>query len=119
MLNFSECGSDKHLAAWHLDTNPKPSHPVTNHGGEQSQEQNENSQVPQEEVNAKITEIYGDKPGGRLCSKIYLANIFSKEQLEQKVKAYVVINNKSNCSLAKLELFDFLGKEGGNILPIY
>jgi hypothetical protein len=64
-------------------------------------------------VAASCTEICAGKPGGRSCSKICLSNIFSEEHPERKIKVYVVIDDQSNCSLAKPELFNLiLGKNG-------
>lgn len=43
-------------------------------------------------------------------------NIYPNSQPENKVKAYVVIDDQSNCSLAKPKLFDLLNL-GGKATP--
>ena len=106
-VKCSECGSEKHLAALHVDHPPKPSNSGTGHGGEEK-----NDQAPLTEVAATCTEICAGKLGGRSCSKICLANVFSEEHPERKIKVYVAIDDQSNCTLAKPELFDLLGKNG-------
>lgn len=63
-------------------------------------------------VTAKCTELCGEKRGGRSCAKICLANIYDRNQPDKKIKAYVIVDNQSNCSLAKSELFDQLGIHG-------
>ena len=54
----------------------------------------------------KFTEVCGQQPGGKSCSKICLANVYVHGQRENKVKAYIVSDDQSNCSLAKSQLFD-------------
>ena len=114
-VKCSECGSDKHLAALHVNHLPKPTDPETDHGGENRNDdggEEEREQAPPEHITASCTQICAGKPGGRSCSKICLANVFSKEHPEKKIKMYVAIDDQSNCSLAKPELFDLLDKNG-------
>ena len=47
----------------------------------------------------------GDKPGGRSCSMICLANIYVNQHPDRKVKTYVLIDDQSNCSLAKPHIY--------------
>jgi hypothetical protein len=77
-VKCSECGSDRHLAALHVDHPPKPPNSGTDHGGEKRDDQK-----PPDNVVASCTEISAGKPGGRSCSKICLANIFSEEHPER------------------------------------
>jgi hypothetical protein len=108
----TECGSNKHLAALHVDGEQR-------HGGEQvaNKDQSDDGANPRqnqhaEEITTKCTEICGNSPGGKSCSKICLANIYVNGHPETKVKAYVVIDDQSNSSLAKSELLDRLNVHG-------
>ena len=47
-----------------------------------------------------------------LRTKICLANIYVNQHPDRKVKAYVLIDDQSNCSLAKPRLFDILNIDG-------
>ena len=53
-------------------------------------------------------QLCGNVTGG----KIYLVNIYANRHPKNKVKAYVVIDDQSNCSLAKPKLFDLLNLAG-------
>ena len=108
----TECGSNKHLAALHVDGEQR-------HGGEQTANKDKsgdgtNPQQSQQagEITAKCTEVCGNSPGGKSCSKICLANVYLSGHPETKVKSYVVIDDQSNSSLAKSELFDRLNVHG-------
>ena len=45
---------------------------------------------------------------GKSCAKICLANVYAASEPQRKIKAYVVIDDQSNYSLARSELFDKL-----------
>ena len=99
----SECQSDRHLAALHAGKPPDQNMPEQkdeDHGGEN------------ESITAKCTELCGGTRGGRSCAKICLANIYDKNQPNKKIKTYVIVDDRSNCSLAKSELFDQLNIQG-------
>ena len=105
-VKCSECHSDKHVSALHagLPSQPNPSQPAAavdahQHGGEPT-------------VTSSCTEVCGDTIEARSCAKICLANIYADGQPENKIKAYVVIDDQSNCSLAKPKLFDLLNLDG-------
>ena len=119
-IKCSECGSEKHLSALHVDRREKPNDPDKVHGGEHKHENQQgrdgsNDQQQNDDssrITTTCTEICGGPPGGRSCSKICLANIYVKEHPERKVKAYVLIDDQSNCSLATPQLFDLLNIDG-------
>ena len=111
-VTCTECGSDKHLAALHV-------HGEQKHGGEHAanKDQSGNGTTPQQnqqsgEITTKCVEVCGSFPGGKSCSKICLANVYVSRHPETKVKSYVVIDNQSNSSLTKSELFDRLNVHG-------
>ena len=104
-----ECQSEKHVTALHIgpssgpDSNTRaPERPADPHrqGGEPSN------------VTARCTEVCGNTAGGRSCSKICPAFIYWNGQPKNKIKAYVVIDDQGNCSLAKSKLFNMLNLEG-------
>ena len=47
------------------------------------------------------TELCATKHSGSSCPNICLISIYVKTNLDEKIRTYVVINNQSNCSLAK------------------
>ena len=107
-----ERGSNKHLAALHVDGEQR-------HGGEQvaNKDQSDDGANPRQnqhagEITTKCTENSGSSLGGKSCSKTCLANIYFTGHPETKVKAYVVIDDQSNSSLAKSELLDRINVHG-------
>ena len=101
-VKCSECGSEKHLAALHVDRKEKPKEPDQVHGRKQKNEsqQTREGKVSQQQkeqspsITTTCTEICGDKPGGRSCSKICIANIYVKGHPDKKVKAYILTMTK-------------------------
>ena len=75
-------------------------------GGEQQQDENP-------EVMSKCTEVCGNAFGSRSCSKICLVRVYPADQRDRAIKAYVVIDEQSNRSLAKTKQFDTFGIEAG------
>jgi hypothetical protein len=109
-VECSICKSDKHLVALHVDAGVKD-------GGEPRNKLQPERQVgPQneqsDEIITKCTEVCGTVTGGKSCSKICLANVYVRGRPETKVETYVVIDDQSNSSLAKPELFDRLNING-------
>ncbi|XP_028407859.1 uncharacterized protein LOC114530488 [Dendronephthya gigantea] len=104
-VTCTECDSDKHLAALHSEAHPK-------NGGELPPKSNETKEDTHEEITTKCTELCGNTRGGKSCSKICLANVYLHGNPGHKLKAYVVIDDQSNSSLAKPELFDVLNVHG-------
>ena len=100
-VKCSECHSDKHVSALHAGppSQPTAAEDAHQHGGEPT-------------VTSSCTEVCGDTIEARSCAKICLANIYAISQPENKIKAYVVIDDQSNCSLAKPKLFDILNLDG-------
>ncbi|CAB4024747.1 Hypothetical predicted protein, partial [Paramuricea clavata] len=82
-----------------IGTPPKPEE-VKGHGEETAK------------VNTKCIDVCGQQSGGKSCAKICLAHVFVHGQTETKIRAYVVIDDQSNCSLGKSVLFDQLNLRG-------
>ena len=63
-------------------------------------------------ITAKCTELCSKKHGGRSCAKICLANVYDRNHPQKKITTYVVMDDQSNCSLGKSNLFDQLNMQG-------
>lgn len=57
-------------------------------------------------VTSKCTDICGTTVRSRSCSKICLVKVYPAGQRERAVKTYVVLDEQSNKSLARSELFE-------------
>ena len=117
-----ECASEKHVSALHVGPPPElwntgESKEKTLEGAKQSTPEKEASSYGEEgiKVSTKCTKVCHQSPGGKSCSKICLANNYTAAQPERKVRVYVVINDQSNCSLAKPMLFNKLSSQGETI----
>ena len=87
VVKCSECQSERHLSALHPDS---PSNPATKikeqvdvhpHGEEAN------------DLTATCTEVCGNTSGSKSCSKICLANVYSRDHPDNKIKAYVIIDD--------------------------
>ncbi|XP_026003932.1 uncharacterized protein LOC113009687 [Astatotilapia calliptera] len=113
-----ECNSNKHVAALHAGPAPwtqntkaqniAPDQDREEHGGESSLDL---------ETSSACTQVCGDLGGGRSCSKICQAYIYPKGHPDKKVKVYAIIDDQSNRSLAKSNLFDTFGIPMSNLAP--
>lgn len=107
----SECQSEIHLTALHAGTPPKPKDPEKEaQGGEEKDDQRQGEEPNQ--ITTTCTEICGNTPGGKSCSKIFLAKIYVNGKPNAKIKAYVVIEDQSNRLLAKSQVFERLKLDG-------
>ncbi len=109
-VECSICKSDKHLVALHVDAGVKDGGEPRNKLQPERQASPQNEQS--DEITTKCTEVCGTVTGGKSCSKICLANVYVRGRPETKVETYVVIDDQSNSSLAKPELFDRLNING-------
>jgi len=92
--NCLKCGSDMHATAMHLE---RVQQTPTQHGGERKG------------VNSKCTQICGSTNfAGKSCAKLVPVTVFSSRNPEVGVKAYAILDEQSNKTLAKSELFDML-----------
>ena len=60
-------------------------------------------------VNPKCTQVCGtenDKFKGRSCAKTVLVRVYPQDHPENSLKVYAIVDDQSNWSLAKPELFD-------------
>ena len=57
-------------------------------------------------VGATCTEVCGPGQWSRSCSKICLAKLYPKGSKDMAIKAYVILDDQSNRSLARPEFFE-------------
>ena len=101
-VKCQSCGSDCHPTALHVHGEEKqPKLPA-----------NELTVKAEEQVNAKCTQICRGGVVGKSCAKMVLVKVFPSGKPEKAVKLYVIIDDQSNRSLARSELFDKLGIGG-------
>lgn len=101
-LECTECKSTQHIAALHPGPAPwraPDSAALETNGGEQVA-----NLAPA--IISKCTEICGQNNCSRSCSKICLVKIYPVGHKEKAVKAYAVLDEQSNMSLAKSEFFE-------------
>ena len=119
-IKCSECQSDKHASALHVGV-PIKDGQLTEAKEESRNEENEyklegearnHGEEASKSIPAKCMEICGNRQKGKSCSEICLTKVYVNGQPERKIKAYVVIDEQSNCSLAKSNLFDKLNVNG-------
>ena len=96
-VKCSECHNDKHVAALHAGPPGKP-------GPEEVELSDTHQYGGEPVVTSSCIEVCRNTMTGKFCAKICLVNLYSNSQPENKIKAYVVIDDQSNCSLAKLNL---------------
>ncbi|KAI2644797.1 Paraneoplastic antigen-like protein 5 [Labeo rohita] len=107
-VKCSECGSNYHDVAMHPGPSPqavKAPSPSQEDGGEG--EDNSNNAV----VNTSCTEVCGPSQWGRSCSKICLVKLYPEGSKDMAIKAYVILDDQSNRSLARPEFFELFNVE--------
>ena len=108
-VKCSECHSDKHVTALHAGPLSKPA-------AEEVELKDAHQYNGEPAVTSSCTKVCGNTMGFKSCANIYLVSIYANSQPENKIKAYVVIDDQSNYSLAKPKLFDLLNL-GGKATP--
>ena len=93
-----ECGSNAHHTALHDD-------------GEESRSTHQETEKT-ESVSTKCTQICGSCTVGKSCAKLLLVSVYPEGNPEKALRAYAIIDDQSNRSLAKSELFNTLGIHG-------
>ena len=101
-----ECDSTNHDAAMHPGPSPQSvmaSPPPQDNGGEREDNVTD--------ITTSCTEVCGLGQWGRSCSKICLTKIYPKGFKNKAIKAYVILDDQSNRSLARPEFFELFGVE--------
>jgi hypothetical protein len=111
-----ECGSNRHATALHVDQE-KSQAPATQHGEERNANKSDSvekpSNAPNPSVSSTCTEICGYRQSlGKSCAKIVLVNVYPTGKPEMAEKVYALLDDQSNRSLVKPELFDALQLKG-------
>ncbi|XP_035995613.1 uncharacterized protein LOC110368714 isoform X1 [Fundulus heteroclitus] len=108
-VSCEECQSEKHCSAMHPDVVQQPRPEST----PEPEPQLQDNTPP--EVTSRCTEICGEGCPPRSCSKVCLVRVFPKGQPERSVKMYVILDDQSNCSLARPEFFELFGIKGSHL----
>lgn len=66
-------------------------------------------------VTSKCIKICGSGTSSRSCSKISLVRVYTAGQKENAIKAFAVLDEQSNRSLAKTQLFDHFAIKGNGM----
>ncbi|XP_061170947.1 uncharacterized protein LOC133180435 [Saccostrea echinata] len=114
-VQCGECGSKFHTSPLHVNrTKVQTSYPWRNYGGENFTERQvlDSENVNNPAVNSKCTQICGQTFGGKSCAKTILVHVYPKHCPQKSVKIYAVIDDQSNRTLAKPELFDLMDTHG-------
>ncbi|XP_067282594.1 uncharacterized protein [Pseudorasbora parva] len=103
VVKCSECDSTNHVSAMHPGPPSQSTAPVISsmNGGE-GEEGNDSREV----IISSCTEVCGAEQVGRSCSKICLAKVYHKGCPDKAIKAYIVLDDQSNRSLATFSFFD-------------
>ncbi|XP_052799499.1 uncharacterized protein LOC128231119 [Mya arenaria] len=94
-----ECSSTNHSTPMHVFRAAR------DHGGERGPKHAEEGSRPDMKVDSKCTEVCGNKPG-KSCAKIVLVDIMHNDSKRPPLRTYAIIDDQSNHSLAKAELFN-------------
>ena len=121
LVNCGICHSDRHVTALHPDEPEQetPTHAPGKNGRQNGEEQAIRT-LPETKpltVNNRCTEVCGRNAGGigRSCAKICVANVYAETTPTEKIRAYVIIDDQSNYSLARGELFEKLHIKGSPV----
>ena len=65
---------------------------------------------PKDKVNSNCTEVCDSIPGGKSCAKICKVVVYTERaERNEGIPSYAVVDDQSNSTLAKAQLFDQLG----------
>ena len=119
-VKCSECGSEKHVSALHNDSRyPRGQSKDGEENGGEKPPNNSPADIRNDtstDVNANCSDICGVGFSGKSCAKICLAKIYTAGRPDKAKKVYVLLDEQSNKSLAKTELFEQL-HVGGHPSP--
>ncbi|XP_061166266.1 uncharacterized protein LOC133175165 [Saccostrea echinata] len=96
-----ECGSHTHCTALHFDMTNERLKSRRQNGGEEP--------IKPLDIDSTCTEICGRSVDGKSCAKILPVYVTNKNIPQKQIKAYVILDEQSNKTLARSELFHFFG----------
>lgn len=105
-LKCRECESERHSTAMHPGPVSWTSNPVGQEHTEQESEKEEDLS-DSAAINWQCTGVCGTNQSARSCSTICLVKVYKKNQPQHAVSMYAILDDQSNCSLARSEFFDF------------
>ncbi|XP_041429841.1 uncharacterized protein LOC121397295 [Xenopus laevis] len=100
-VSCSECGSTEHNMALHPGPPSQAVHQTEDHEKKQIDTDKTNTVVT-----SQCTEICKGVVGGKSCSKICLVRVYPASHRDKAIKAYAILDDQSNRSLAKSTFFD-------------
>ena len=77
--------------------------PITKHGGE----------VPT--IHSSCTQICNEPSASKSCAKTFLVKVFPDGFPDLGILCYAIVDDQSNCSLAKTKFFDLFNEQGSEI----
>lgn len=113
-IKCKDCGSTSHPTGMHIKRQVESSSSSQEkHGGEdQAHASNVASSNESQEVTTKRTQVAGKHFAGKSCAKIVLVKLYLENEPHRKLKTYAIIDDQSNCTLAKSEVFEYFGATG-------
>lgn len=103
-----ECDSTNHDSAMH----PGPVPPATVASTPSNNDGEEEESSTSEVVDSNCTEVCGAENVSWSCSKIILVKLYPKGQSNKAIRAYVILDDQSNRSLARSSLFELFNIKG-------
>ncbi|MES9969565.1 MAG: hypothetical protein ABW092_05990, partial [Candidatus Thiodiazotropha sp.] len=105
-IQCSDCGSNSHSAALHVDSEvPKvvPSSSTTGHGGEpRSQATTEPKSLS---VNCKCTQVCKDQFNGKSCAKTLLVRVYRTDRPDDVKAMYAIVDDQRTPTLPMIDYF--------------
>lgn len=106
-VRCQECDNTYHVTAMHPGTPPPKAFPPPKlDGGEEV-----NINPDETEISSNCTDVCGKGQFSCSCAKICLAKVYPQGAVHKAVKAYVIMDDQSNRSLARPEFFTLFGIE--------
>lgn len=102
-VQCTECNSKRHHSALHPGPAKEPSKAST---PPEESGREDKIDMPTDAVSSRCTEVCGKDLFGKLCTKICLAKIFPNGQREKAIKIYVIIDDQSNRSFVRSDIFN-------------
>ncbi|XP_062594609.1 uncharacterized protein LOC134256031 [Saccostrea cucullata] len=108
-VSCNVCNSNRHCTAMHEERSTSQVH-----SGEELRRTTNDATNPS--VRASCTQVCGREGfKGKSCAKTVLVNIYPEQHPERSLKAYVLIDDQSNRSLARSEFFDYFNENAHEI----
>ena len=119
-LKCTKCESNDHVTAFHPSNfsrqpgrreEPQRNNQAEHLRGNSEEPMQQHGEEAKTEVTNSCTEVCDNQncANGKSCAKICLTNVYEASMPNKKIRVYVVIDDQSNYSLARSELFDRLG----------